>query len=513
MIIGTCVLALPQAPPSWLQSYQEAVAQLQSGDLAGATARFEALWKANPKQDVLANAIGSALDSAGRHAEATPWYEKAIQLNPRSADAYNNLALNYATQGQFPKARDLLRDSLRLRPSDPRGYYNLGLVELRLNQFQAAAQAFLQAHKLKPGQGDPLLRLAYADFKGGDRRAGLAAIDDFARLSGDPEKTTLQEAQILNAAGLPGEALKRIEAAEKAHAAGNSAAFVYEKGMALFGMGRYKEAAGVLEAAAPNAQDANWNLLLGSAQALAGDLPGAARTLQAAIQSAPQQPEGYYRLALVLMQGFRDQDALQLLSDGLKKIPGSPRLWYATGVVNQVSGRYQQAVDAVQKSLAVEHGQPAVWGMLGDLYQTLGQYPKAEESYRTAVSLGASSEVLAGYAELLVKLRRLQEAERVLHHAPARDREDPNVNRAWGKLYSAEGQYLRAQTFLERAVAEDSGDADTHFALANCLQHLGKGAEARKEYQISEQQRNARSRSTRLLRRTLVPVENSQGTE
>jgi Flp pilus assembly protein TadD len=213
------------------------------------------------------------------------------------------------------------------------------------------------------------------------------------------------------------------------------------------------------------------------------------------------------------MQGFRDQDSLQVLNDGLREIPNSPLLWYGMGVVNQVSGRYEQAVTTLRKSLTAQHDQPGVWSMLAETYQTLGQYEKAEECYQTAVGLGASPEILAGYAELLVKLRQLSDAERVLEHASAKDREEPNLDRAWGKLYNAEGQYARAQSFLQRATSLEPDDADAHFALATCLQHLGRSAEARQEYALADQRKNTLSESTRLLRRTLVPLEESSGTE
>src|SRR5437660_6159089 len=57
--------AFAQAPPSWVGKYQEAVNLLRGGNLAAATEAFERLWKANPQQYSLANAIGTALDSAG----------------------------------------------------------------------------------------------------------------------------------------------------------------------------------------------------------------------------------------------------------------------------------------------------------------------------------------------------------------------------------------------------------------------------------------------------------------
>jgi tetratricopeptide (TPR) repeat protein len=351
------------------------------------------------------------------------------------------------------------------------------------------------------------LRLAYADFRNGDRADGLHVLDELAQLPGDRGETTLQEAQLLNGAGLHQEALKRIELAESAKS--SSSPLVFEKAIALFGVGRYNEAAEVLTEAAPEEQNLNSALLLGSAQALAGDLPEAVKTLQAAIQLAPLQPEPYYRLALVFMQGYRNQDALQVLTGGLSVIPNSPLLLYAMGVVDEVSGRYEQAITFVRKSLEVQHDQPQVWGLRAELYEDLGQYQQAEESYQTAINLSASPEITAEYADLLVKLRRLDDAEKVLHDALSNGRQDPDLDRALGKLYNAEGRYGRAQGFLERAVSLAPADAAAHFALATCLQHLGKTNEARQEYAAAHQ-RVVRTESARLLRRTLVPLNSSE---
>lgn len=145
--------------------------------------------------------------------------------------------------------------------------------------------------------------------------------------------------------------------------------------------------------------------------------------------------------------------------------------------------------------------------MLGELYRRVGQYEKAEESYRTAASLGASPDIMVKYAELLVQLRRFDDSEKVLRRVSP---PGPAVDRGLGKLYNAEGQYARAESFLRRAIASEPGDADAHFALATCLQHLGRDKAAQQEYAAAQQLKEAATESTRLLRQTLVPVNSSE---
>src|SRR5207253_897839 len=176
--------AFAQAPPPWVGKYQEAVNLLRGGNLAAATEAFERLWKANPQQYSLANAIGTALDSAGHHQEATDWYKRAIELNPQFTSAYNNLGLNYAAQKDFASAQEALETATRTDPGNEGAFYNLGLLQLQMDQFRQAVQSFRRAHELKPGDPDPLVRLAYASFRSGQRADGLRAIDALLGLPG-----------------------------------------------------------------------------------------------------------------------------------------------------------------------------------------------------------------------------------------------------------------------------------------------------------------------------------------
>jgi len=495
-----------QTPPPWADPFEQAYGVLQSGDLRDATQRFDALWKSFPGEPELAFAIGTALDSTGHHAEATDWYSKALKLNPGFGPAYNNLALNYVSQGEFEKALPLLRKVTQLDPRNEQAFYNLGLVNLQLKNYREAARALLEAHNLKPNEHDPLFRLAYADFNGGQQEEGIRAIETLLKLPGDIRETAFQAARILNAGGLYRPALMAVRKSEEAGAGSRRLSF--EEADARFHLGDYKQAADVLlKAGPPSESDLDYYLLLGSAQGLSADLPGAVKSLQAATRMAPTEPQPYYRLAMVFLEGVRDQDASDVLTEGLRLIPNSPLLLFAKGEVDEVAGRYDQAVKYLQESAQAKHDQPAVWSALGDLYIKLGQYPQAAEAYNLAIHQGAPFDTALKYADLLTHLQRFAEADKLLQQIARDHPGQTQVYLSLGKLYNAQKLYPQAEKVLRQAVERDANDADAHALLTITLLHLGRLDEARRETDLTVEKRalaHQRERSA-LLRGALVP--------
>ncbi len=81
---------------------------------------------------------------------------------------------------------------------------------------------------------------------------------------------------------------------------------------AAFHLSRYPEAIAALRKCR-KPDSAAFFRLLGSAQALAGDLPAAIKTFQEAIAAFPNDPDFYFRLAMVFAEGRRDADAEAVL--------------------------------------------------------------------------------------------------------------------------------------------------------------------------------------------------------
>jgi len=512
LVIGIVLLSLsalgaanPQTPPKWMNQFNDDWELLRAGDSAAALSKFRSLWLANSGQFELAYAIGSALDSTGHHRDATSWYEKALKLNPRFVPAYNNLALNLASQGLFEKAVPLLKKATKLDPANEQAFYNLGLLDLQLHQASDASSAFRQAHKLKPEETDPVVRLAYASLLAGQRSEGMKALDEYVSLSGGTPESVLEAVEILNAVGMYRDALERAHRVLPASGT-DRARLTYDEALSLFHLQQYKQASETLSHLSPSVRSKpSVSLLLGSCQALSGNLPEAVNTFQSAVRVAPGQPEPYYRLALALMQGSRNQDAEQVLLTGLRRIPDSPLLLYTLAMLNESETKYKDAIKYAQRSIQFAPRQPAAWMLLGDLEMRLGEYQQALHAYQTSLHYAFVAEDAIRYADLLSSLREFSQAKHVLESLLQKQPTYVEAYVEFGKLYFMQKEYAQAVPFLHKALRLDPNNSDAHLFLGQILYRLGKPDEAKQEIALAAKEKK-QSEPARLLRKVLVPV-------
>ena len=366
--------------------------------------------------------------------------------------------------GRHAEATPWYQRALALQPGYEPALNNLALNYATLGELAKAVPLLHQALRVNPGNAQAAYNLGLMDLR---LEHYADAVEAFRTVSKAPR---------------PPAPLERIELAEAT---------------ALFRLGRYSETASVLSKSGAQNDPARFELL-GSAQALAGDLPSAVKTFQQAASSFPRNPQVYYRLALVFMLGRRDQDAQDVLATGLKNIPSSPLLLYAQAVVDEAIGTYQEAASLTEKSLQGDRNQPEVWGLLGSLYVRLGRTDDAVKAYQQAQNLGAGPHTCVDYAELLIRLQRFDEAEKQLRVLVERHPQDARVNRGMGKLYREQNQYTRAEPYLERAVKMNPDDAEAHFVLGETLRHLGRLEAAKREYAAYKKTKDA-SRMVRVL--------------
>lgn len=245
---------------------------------------------------------------------------------------------------------------------------------------------------------------------------------------------------------------------------------------ALFKLGRYAEARSLL-----NCGDETSCLLLGSCQALAGDLPVAVRTFQRTVELAPQSPDPYFRLALAFLQGRREGDAEATLDAGLRVVPHSPLLLYGQALFYAHQADYQRAEASAREAVERQPSWADAWAVLAELRARRGKGDAAEEAFRRALQLDGSAEHAADYGEFLLRAGRLHEAQGILETALRAHPGSAALDRALGKLYQSEGRLGSAEALLRRAVREDPEDAPAHYALAMTLRRLHRDAEAKQE--------------------------------
>lgn len=134
----------------------------------------------------------------------------------------------------------------------------------------------------------------------------------------------------------------------------------------------------------------------------AKDRAGAERELRAALSSTPASQRARLRLASLLLDDKRLDEAFAVLEEGLKLAPGNAALLYQVGRAAAVSGqRLERGEQALNEFLALSSrgddtpGPAAAHWRLGGIHEHRGQRDAARAAYREALRLDPKFEQAA----------------------------------------------------------------------------------------------------------------------
>jgi len=186
-----------------------------------------------------------ALQQQGRLREAEKLYARVLKAAPENFDALQLLGLAKAQGGQMGEAFRLMSAALKINPRAPDVLINLANVLHALKRDQEALDSLDKALLLRPGDPNALLNRGNALLTLSRPQEALTCFDDV--LARDPRQAAalLSRGTTLAALGRPDRALGDFDAAL---ALGHPNAH-YNRGNALFELGRYAEAVAAFDRA------------------------------------------------------------------------------------------------------------------------------------------------------------------------------------------------------------------------------------------------------------------------
>lgn len=133
----------PPLPPEAVQQFDNAVAMVNSGNLAAAEQAFRALSTAYPAYSGPLVNLGILQAKADQLDEAEQSLKQALERKADNASAYNQLGIVYRRQGKFAEAEQAYLRAIEIDPNYANAHLNLGvLCDLYLQQPQRALEAF-----------------------------------------------------------------------------------------------------------------------------------------------------------------------------------------------------------------------------------------------------------------------------------------------------------------------------------------------------------------------------------
>ena len=162
------------------------------------------------------------------------------------------------------------------------------------------------------------------------------------------------------------------------------------------------------------------------------DYRGAIRRYTELIAEYPDEPEAYFRLAMLLRGESRHEEAIDLLHRASALDPEDPKIYNGLASVFSELGRHDEAFSAVGHYVALAPNDPNAYDSLALSYQMAGQPERALEAYRKALELKPDF-VIASFhrAAYHAHLGRVREALRECLEQAERGLSDVEKRRGW----------------------------------------------------------------------------------
>lgn len=166
----------------------------------------------------------------------------------------------------------------------------------------------------------------------------------------------------------------------------------------------------------------------------------------------PHYIEPYFKIANLLDEQGRSEEAKALFEKAISLKPYSPEAWSGYGLCLLNLGRSNEAINALKKALKINPKFPAALVNLAIVYGRLGNIPVAKEYCLEAIK------VKTNYAPAYINL---------------------------GRIYASKGDYNNAFTNYQMAVRSDPKNPIAYYNLGNACSRLNRPFDAITNYQTA----------------------------
>ena len=165
-----------------------------------------------PDDFSLSNQLGVALKNLARYPEALEALARAEKASPRSLAPLVNRGNVYLAMRDGPRAVEIYRRLVRSVPKDAEYLRLLGAAYRLSGDVERALKQFVLARRLDPGSDKSWMESASLLRELGRHAEALDIVERGLEVATDKARLAIAKAQVLRAAGRPGEAREYLEA-------------------------------------------------------------------------------------------------------------------------------------------------------------------------------------------------------------------------------------------------------------------------------------------------------------
>lgn len=498
------------------------------GEFAAAAIEFHAAQSDPTYKKESSAALGDIYYILNLNEQAATFFESAIKCDASNVDMHLKLARVYERLGYTDKAineyncalsksdenQDILlsletiwRQKTVEDPNNAEAHANLGAVLQKKGDLTNALNEYQTAEKLNPTNVTTRMNLGTLYQQQNNFDAAIQAYDSILRLYPNNKNAYFYKAQCLKAQGLKDSAIKNFKLAlnldPNDEAIKNELMDIYQKEMSPdeFLKFMYSELQ-------KNPTDGDSVYKYAYELHKAGRLDEAITYYNQSIKLAPNSPNAYINLAHVYRQKSNYDKARQTLVDAGSLFPENvdikkqlasmeeenKSLLYSNAAKLYQEKKYNDAISMYNKIL------PATaesYLGLGACYQSLNNNKTAIDYYKKALALDSTNADTAYYIGLAYSnLDDLANAKIYANKALAIDPNNKNAKDLLSYTIEQENiamidnamtfyekkQYNEALNLLNKAIAQDSTDANAYYYRALVYDELKKYNEAISDY-------------------------------
>jgi tetratricopeptide (TPR) repeat protein len=489
------VLAQAQSPSSARQqkaqsnsSMEEAIAAFERGETDRARRLFEEASRADPKNTTALTFLGLMADQSGNLAEAAAYFGRVVKLDPDRAAARNNYGAILLKLGRRREAADQFEASLRLDNRQMNALVNL--AQLRAangskEDLRSAFDLFERAAEISPDI-EIVRALTVIALRLGERETAARYYKDYSRLlaqqTASPAPETRAElGAALIEAGLFKEAVAELTAAVQAVPSNPETvlrlAKAYIELRDLPGAGRTLEAA-----VARGVETGPIYALLSTVYEKTGHIDRAIPAMRLAIDREPQSEQRRFEYGMLLVNAMAPAAAVIRLEESLRLFPDSSRLWFALGIARFKQDQNEEAAQAFARAYELDRKFAAPLVYLGLARVEKGLYLEAVNLYEQALAINGDLGVVhylianAGAKESSVDNAKIE------GHLLRAIRLEPSFAPArlsLAKLHLRANRLNEAMAELQRVIALDANLAEAHYQLGLVYSRLKRMDDAK----------------------------------
>lgn len=181
--------------------YEDGIAALQAGNLAGAISALELALAAVPGDAATLYALGETAAQLGLHQAATRFFRETLAAAPDRHEATIRLSRSLAAQMRHGDAIDALRDALARAPEYAGLWLALGNAVREAGDVESAATFYREVLRLSPDSVEAAGNLADLVFDAGDITEALSLYDSAVRRAPENAQLRLNRALALLSKG------------------------------------------------------------------------------------------------------------------------------------------------------------------------------------------------------------------------------------------------------------------------------------------------------------------------